>query len=124
LRAAWHHAVREPAGVEDALANLAGPKNIADDRQSAIRDTLAGDPGAKREWTEHGMITELNISAGDIDIPVTLLVGSLDKLENPERLKKIFSQAIPQTRFIEIPGVGQGRTGRRSLLSRSPARGS
>ena len=52
------------------------------------------------------MIADLGIAPGDIEVPVTLLVGSLDKVENAGRLREIFGQAIPQTRFIEIPGVG------------------
>ena len=52
------------------------------------------------------MVADLGIVPGDIEVPVTLLVGSLDKVEEPSRLRRIFGEAVPQTHFIEVPGVG------------------
>lgn len=92
--------------LDDALANLAGPTLDDEDREQVRRDTLRGEPGAKREWPERGMVLDLGIEAGDVEVPVTLLVGSLDKVEDPARARDLFGRAIPQTRFVEIPGVG------------------
>lgn len=93
-------------GVEEALANLAGPNLPVEDRESVVADTLAGDIGAKKEWTERIMLADLGIEAGDIDVPVTLIVGTLDKVEQPDRLRRIFGETVPQTRFVEIHSVG------------------
>lgn len=91
---------------EQALANLAGPNLSPEDREAVVADTLAGDLGAKHEWTERIMPADLGIAPGDISVPVTLVVGSLDKVEDPSRLREIFGEAVPQTRFVEVPGVG------------------
>lgn len=106
IRRAMLDSYQSVAGVAQALANLTGPSFAAADRQGVTDDTLAGDPGAKREWTDRGMISDLGIGAGDIDIPVTLLLGALDKVENPDRLREIFGRALPQARFVEIAGTG------------------
>ena len=93
-------------GVEQALKILAGPQLPEADRAGVVADTLAGEPGAKREWTDHGMIEDLGLASGDIAVPVTVLVGSRDQVETTERLRQILSALIPQARFVEIPGVG------------------
>ena len=93
-------------GVEQALENLAGPKLPEADRAGVVADTLAGKPGAKREWTEHGMVEDLGLASGDIAVPVTVLVGSLDQVEKPERLCSIFSALVPQARFVVVEGFG------------------
>ncbi len=106
VRQAMFQSYLSVEGVGQALDNLAGPSLPAEDRQGVVADTLAGDLGAKREWTERTMVADLGIVPGDIEVPVTLLVGSLDKVEEPSRLRRIFGQAVPQTHFIEVPGVG------------------
>lgn len=105
-REAMLKSYQSASGVDDALANLAGPTVTPDERESVRADTLAGEPGAKEEWPRRGMVADLGLHPGDIKIPVTLLVGSLDKVERPDRQRAIFGEKIPQTRFIEIPGVG------------------
>ena len=105
-RRAMLRSYQSAEGVSQALGVLAGPGLTVEERQGVTADTLAGEPVAKREWTERGMVSDLGIAPGHIQVPVTLLVGSLDQVEAPSRLRLIFGQAIPQTRFIEIPGVG------------------
>jgi pimeloyl-ACP methyl ester carboxylesterase len=106
VRQAMFHSYFSVEGVGQALENLAGPTLPVEDREGIVADTLAGDLGAKREWTERIMTADLRIAPDDIDVPVTLVVGSLDKVEAPGRLRKIFGEAIPQTRFTEVPGIG------------------
>ena len=93
-------------GVEQALDVLAGPGLADEDRRGVVADTLAGEPGAKRAWTERGMTADLGIAPGDIAVPMTVLAGSLDQVEQPERLREIFGGVTPQVRFVEISGVG------------------
>ena len=94
------------AGVTQALEILAGPSLPPEDRIGIIGDTLAGTPYAKREWTERGMVTDLDLTAGDLTVPITVLVGSLDQVEKPERLRAIFKAVAPAAYFEEINGSG------------------
>ena len=93
-------------GVAQALAVLAGPSLSAEDRQAVIRDTLAGAPDAKREWTQRGMVADLGLVAGNLAVPVAVVVGSLDRVEEPARLRAIFARLAPDARFDEIAEVG------------------
>lgn len=105
-RRAMLQSYQSAAGVEQALRVLAGPSLTAGERQGVVADTLAGEPGAKRAWTEQGMASDLGIAPGDVQVPLTLLVGSLDQVEQPERLRAVFGAVTPQARFVEVPGVG------------------
>lgn len=92
------------AGLEEqALKMLAGPSLLPEDRAGVVSDTLAGTPKAKRAWTEHGMVADIEIATGDIAVPTVVLVGSLDWVEVPEGLRTIFGKVVPQTRFNEYP---------------------
>lgn len=107
VRQQMFQSYQSAAGVEQqALGMLAGPFLPPEDRTGVVSDTLAGIPEAKREWTEHGMVADLGIATGDIAVPTVILVGSLDRVEAPERLRTIFGKIVPQTRFIELADVG------------------
>lgn len=93
-------------GVEQALRMLAGPSLPPEDLAGVTRDTLGGAPEAKREWTERGMVADLEVAAGYLDVPTTVPAGSLDKVKTPERLRAIFEEPVPQVSFRELPGVG------------------
>ena len=93
-------------GVGHALEVLAGPSLPSEDRSAVIRDTLAGTPDAKREWTERGMTADLVIAAGDLTVPIAVLVGSLDQVEERKRLRAIFEVVAPDAHFDEIAGIG------------------
>ena len=93
-------------GVGHALEVLAGPLLPMEDRSAVIRDTLAGTPDAKREWTERGMTADLGFAAGDLAIPIAVLVGARDQVEKPERLRSIFEVLAPDAHFDEIAGIG------------------
>ena len=106
VRAGMLQSYGSAEGVEQALAVLAGPSLPAQDRPLLVRDMLTGAPEAKREWTDHGMIADLRIARGDLTLPTTVLVGSLDQVEAPERLRAIFGALAPQVDVVELPGVG------------------
>jgi pimeloyl-ACP methyl ester carboxylesterase len=55
-------------GVEQALSVLAGAPLSPELREQVIDDTLRGAPGAKRAWTERGMIED--VSAGLVAVTV------------------------------------------------------
>lgn len=106
VRRAMLQSYQTAEGVEQALAALAGPRLPVEDRQGVAADTLAGAPEAKSEWTERGMIADLGLTPGEIEVPVTVLVGSVDQVERPDRLRAIFGEVVPQARFVELPEVG------------------
>lgn len=106
VRAQMLASYQSAAGVEQALAMLAGPSLPAEDRPMVVSDTVAGAPDAKREWTDRGMVADLHVTPGDLAVPITLLVGSIDRVEAPDRLRMIFGELAPHARIEELTGIG------------------
>jgi pimeloyl-ACP methyl ester carboxylesterase len=52
------------------------------------------------------MVTDLGLAPGDLTVPIVVLVGSLDQVEKPGRLRAIFKVVAPDAHFEEITGVG------------------
>jgi len=69
-------------GVLQALAVLAGAPLPEDLSEQVIEDTLHGAPEAKRVWTDHGMIEDVSAGLDAVTIPVSILVGSRDRVEH------------------------------------------
>lgn len=93
-------------GVLQALNVLAGAPLLEEWRDQVIEDTLSGTTPAKRMWTERGMIEDISDGLGDITIPVSVVVGSRDRVEHETSLRKIFGRLLPQARFRILEGVG------------------
>ena len=94
------------AGVEEAITVLAGRPLSCAEREQVIADTLAGAPGAKREWTERGMISAVDPCLRNFKGPVRVVVGELDIVERPEALSAAFTDVLPQAIFEEVSGAG------------------
>lgn len=93
-------------GVEQAISVLAGRPLNDGEREQVIVDTLAGAPGAKREWTERGMIAAVSPRLREFTGPVRVVVGELDRVERPEALRAVFAEALPQAVVETVPGAG------------------
>jgi pimeloyl-ACP methyl ester carboxylesterase len=93
-------------GVEQAISILAGRPLSSAEREQVIADTLVGAPGAKREWTEHGMISVVGPRLRDFTGPVRVVVGELDRVERMETLQAAFAGVFPQAIFEAVPGTG------------------
>ncbi len=93
-------------GVEQAISVLAGRELDDDQREQVIADTLAGAPGAKREWTERGMTAAVGRRLRDYTGPVRVVVGELDRVERPEALRAAFATVLPQATVETVPGAG------------------
>jgi pimeloyl-ACP methyl ester carboxylesterase len=93
-------------GVEQAISVLAGRPLSDAEREQVIADALAGAPGAKREWTEHGMIAAVGSRLRNFTGPVHVVVGELDRVEQPEALRAAFAEVLPQATAETVPGVG------------------
>jgi pimeloyl-ACP methyl ester carboxylesterase len=93
-------------GVLQALSALAGGTLPALLRERVVEDTLRGAEGAKRSWTETGMV--MNVSAGleAVTVPVTAVIGDRDQVEHESALRKVFARVLPQTTFRVPNGIG------------------
>ena len=93
-------------GVAQAISVLAGRTLSEAERKQVVSDTLAGTRGAKREWTERGMVAAVGPGLRRFAGPVRVLVGELDRVERPETLRAAFADALPQASVETVPGVG------------------
>lgn len=105
-RAAMLASYESRAGVEQAIAVLAGRPLNNGEREQVIADTLAGAPGAKREWTERGMIAAIGPGLRDFNGSVRVVVGELDRVERPEALRVAFAKLLPQAIVETVPDAG------------------
>ena len=69
-------------------------------------DTLGGTLAAKRAWFEQGMTLDIGDLVGNINVPTTVVVGDVDKVENEPGLRRELASRISGTEFIILPGVG------------------
>ena len=65
-----------------ALTVLAGTPLSVELREQVVEDTLRGTPEAKRVWTDRGMIEDVSAGLSVVTIPVSILVGSRDRVEH------------------------------------------
>jgi pimeloyl-ACP methyl ester carboxylesterase len=93
-------------GVLQALAVLAGAPLPEDLSEQVIEDTLHGAPEAKRAWTDRGMIEDVSAGLGAVRIPVSIIVGSRDRVEHESGLREVFGRFLPQATFRVLEGIG------------------
>lgn len=93
-------------GVKQAISILAGRPLSGSEREQIIADTLAGAPGAKRAWTERGMIATVGPRLRNFTGPVRVIVGELDRVERPDALRAVFAEVLPLAIVETIPAVG------------------
>ena len=93
-------------GAETVVGILAASPLDQGQREQVIEDILSGAPGAKRVWTEEGMTRDITAQASRIAVPVHVIVGSEDKIEEEVSLKAAFGKVLPNTSFTSIRGAG------------------
>jgi pimeloyl-ACP methyl ester carboxylesterase len=93
-------------GVLQALAVLGGESLSSELREQVIDDTLRGAPGAKRAWTECGMIQDVAAGLDAVKLPVIVVVGDRDQVEHEAALREIFARFLPQASFRVLQGIG------------------
>jgi pimeloyl-ACP methyl ester carboxylesterase len=93
-------------GVLQALSVLAGSPLPDELREQVIEDTLRGDPEAKRAWTDRGMIDDVSAGLDAVTVPVSIVVGSCDKVEHESALRQVFGRFLPQATFELLEGIG------------------
>jgi 3-oxoadipate enol-lactonase len=62
--------------------------------------------GAKRAWTENGMIKDVSAGFDAVAVPVTVVIGDRDQVEHETALREIFARLLPQATFRVLNGVG------------------
>jgi pimeloyl-ACP methyl ester carboxylesterase len=93
-------------GVQQALAVLAGSPLSDVSRERVIEDTLRGAPGAKREWTERGMIEDVSTGLEAVTVPTIVVIGDRDRVEHESALRQAFGRFLPHATFRVLAGVG------------------
>jgi len=93
-------------GVLQALSVLAGRPLSPELRERVIEDTLRGAAGAKRAWTESGMIKDVSAGLDAVRAPVTVVIGDRDQVEHEGALREIFARLLPHATFRVLNGVG------------------
>ena len=106
IRAAMLASYQSAEGVAQALGVLTSNPLPAADRAMVEEDTLGGVEDAKRAWPEAGMMADLGQGLSAFTGPVTILLGSADRIEDPERLRTIYAGQLPQAEFRLIEGSG------------------
>ena len=85
---------------------LAGTPLSDELREQVIEDTLRGGPEAKRVWTDRGMIEDVSAGLDVVTIPVSIVVGSRDRVERESALREVFGHLIPQATVRALEGIG------------------
>jgi pimeloyl-ACP methyl ester carboxylesterase len=93
-------------GVMQALSVLAGSPLPTELRERVIENTLRGAEGAKRAWTESGMVADVSAGLDAVAVPVTVVIGDCDQVEHEAALRDIFARLLPLTTFRVLNGVG------------------
>jgi pimeloyl-ACP methyl ester carboxylesterase len=93
-------------GVQQALMTLPGSPLSDDSRERVIEDTLRGAPGAKREWTERGMIEDVSTGLEAVTVPTMVVIGDRDQVEHESALRLAFGHVLPHATFRVLAGVG------------------
>lgn len=85
---------------------LAGRPLPPELREQVIEDTLRGAAGAKRAWTERGMIEDVSAGLDRVTIPVTVLIGGRDQVEHETALRESFARFLPHATFRVLRRIG------------------
>ncbi|WP_344027385.1 alpha/beta hydrolase [Streptomyces luteireticuli] len=101
------HAYDSRQSVEQALdrALTAAPLEGAV-RETAVRDSLAADEAARREWPLRGITADITAAVGRIDVPVLVMAGEHDAVEPESVLRQCLLPYIPHARLDVVPGSG------------------
>lgn len=91
------------ATVEQVLA----PNGLEpEDLETVIADSLAGAPLAKEAWPLTTSQEDITAAVADIDVPVLVLSGALDRVDPPEVLRRELLPRIPQAQLHVLPHHG------------------
>ncbi|MGI5336272.1 alpha/beta fold hydrolase [Streptomyces sp. CA-181903] len=101
------HAYDSPDAVRYALDHVltAGPLPEPA-RTTAVRDSLAAGPEARREWPLRGIAEDITDAVRRITVPVTVLAAEQDAVEPPRVLREFLLPHIPHATLTTVPDAG------------------
>ncbi|WP_438490046.1 alpha/beta fold hydrolase [Streptomyces sp. S186] len=101
------HAYDSPATVQHALDQVLTATPLpAAVRATAVRDSLAARPAARREWPLRGIAQDISRAVRDIDVPVAVLAAEHDMVEPPQVLRDHLLSHIPHATLTTVPDAG------------------
>jgi pimeloyl-ACP methyl ester carboxylesterase len=77
-----------------------------EDLETIITDSLAGALPAKEAWPLSTSQEDITAAVADIEVPVLVLSGALDRVDPPEVLRRELLSRIPQARLRVLPQHG------------------
>ncbi len=75
-------------------------------REQVIVDSLGGAPQAKVARPLGGMIEDITADVSSIDVPVLVIAGERDQVDQPATLQRELLPRIPHARMLVLPGTG------------------
>ncbi len=93
-------------GAEMVVGILSALPLTQEQREQVMDDILVGSPDAKRVWTEEGMTQDIAAQASTIAVPIHVIVGSEDRIEEEASLRDAFGKVLPGASFAVIQGAG------------------
>ena len=95
-----------PEGIGDALKVISHKPLTLAQRLQVTEDSLGGAQAAKVAWISHGMGLDISKESASITVPICVIVGSEDQVENEAALREAFLPLVPHAKFETIAGVG------------------
>lgn len=93
--------------ITATVAQVLAPNGLEPaDLESVIADSLAGAPAAKEAWPLMTSQEDITAAVANIDVPVLVLSGALDRVDPPEVLRRELLPRIPQARLHVLPQMG------------------
>ncbi|MBB2748256.1 UNVERIFIED_ORG: pimeloyl-ACP methyl ester carboxylesterase [Microbispora rosea subsp. rosea] len=103
LAGAYDSAQAVGQAIDTALTATAIPGAV---REAIVRDSLAADDPARREWPLNGIAADITAAARAIEAPVLVLAGEHDRVEPPRVLRDHLLPHIPHARLDVVAGSG------------------
>jgi pimeloyl-ACP methyl ester carboxylesterase len=90
-----------------ALDNVLTATSLAPElREQVIVDSLRGAPQAKIAWPLGGMVEDITAEVSSIKVPVVVIAGELDQVDQPATLQSELLPRIAGARLLVLPGTG------------------
>ncbi|WP_406222548.1 alpha/beta fold hydrolase [Streptomyces decoyicus] len=101
------HAYDSPQAVEQSLDQVLTAVPLdGSARAAAVRDSLAAEDPARREWPLHGIAADITAAARRVDVPVLALAGEHDRVEPAGMLRDHLLPHLPHAVLDVLPGCG------------------
>ncbi|MEU6412301.1 alpha/beta hydrolase [Microbispora sp. NPDC046933] len=103
LAGAYDSAQTVEQALDTALTATRIPSAV---REAIVRDSLAADDAARREWPLCGIAADITAAARAIEAPVLVLAAEHDRVEPPRVLRDYLLPHIPHARMDVVAGSG------------------